>query len=326
MHAERSAAATPLSPSLDYMLAVARLPMYDLRPLSLCLHIPDFFAEADPDAALESYLCYLKREATMHAVLLAGTSSVRQLGFDGAGAASLPERALDALIGHLRRHFRFMDGDAGDYEAAIDATTMAPGRLRRLRERGFHRIRIHFDGEGVGPERLPVLVDGARAAGFRSVCVALVYGMPGQRLGRLRWMLETVVGAAPDRIALCHGSKMFSGTALPGSVAQRMQQMCADRLDMASYTHGGAGRYARLPGNTAPACARGGYGRPSTHLVGCGVGAVAAVGPVACRNVSVLYDYYRLLDRNELPVERLLPVDQTEPYLMQVKDSRDADQ
>lgn len=323
MHAEPFAAApAPLPPSLDYMLAVAGLPMCDMRPLSLGLHIPDFFAEADPDAALDTYLAYLKREATMHAVLFAGASSVKQLCFEGAGAACLPERAVDSLLGHLRRHFRFMGGDAGDYEAAVDASTMPPGRLKRLRERGFHRVRIHFDGDGMGPERLPVLVDGARAAGFRSVCVALAYGMPGQRLGRLRWMLETVIGAGPDRIALCHRTGLQSGDAIPGSVDQRMQQLCADRLDMASYTHTGAGRYARLPGDAAPGSARtcpelaDARWRPATHLLGCGLGAVSAVGPVACRNVTAVVDYYTRLDRNELPVAELLPGERTVPYLM----------
>jgi oxygen-independent coproporphyrinogen-3 oxidase len=330
MHAVSFAVpAAPLPAHLDYILAVARVPLQDTRPLSLCLYIPDFFAEADPDVALDTYLAYLKREVTMHAVLFAGTSSVRQLGFDGPGAASLPERALDSLVRHLRRQFRFMDGPASDYEAAVDAATMPPGRLRRLRERGFHRIRIDFDGNGPGPERLPALVDGARAAGFRSVCVGLAYGMPGQRLARLRWVLEAVVAAGPDRIALSHRAGIREGEVVPGSVAQRMQQLCADRLDMASYTHLGAGCYARLPANTALVRTRSGAPNlgaavsrcVSTHLVGCGVGAVGAVGLLACRNVSDLYDYYRLLDRNELPVACLLHQGQTEPYLMQVKDS-----
>lgn len=335
MHAVSFAApAAPLPAHLDYILAVARVPLEDTRPLSLCLHIPDFFAEADPDAALNTYLAYLKREVTMHAVLFAGTSSVRQLSFDGPGAARLPERDLDSLLRHLRRQFRFMDGPAGDYEAVVDAATMPPGRLRRLRERGFQRLRIDFDGSGAGPERLPALVDGARAAGFRSVRIGLAYGMPGQRLARLRWVLEAVVGASPDGIALSHRAGTKTGKVVPGSVAQRMQQLCADRLDMASYTHLGAGCYARLPASTAPARMR--SASPdlgaaatrcvTTHLVGCGAGAVGAVGLVACRNVRDLYDYYRLLDRNELPVDRLLCLEQTEPYLMQVKDSQDADQ
>jgi oxygen-independent coproporphyrinogen-3 oxidase len=316
----------------DYQLAVSRLPLHDTRPLSLFLHIPDFFSDPHPDAALATYLSYLRRETTMLARLFAGASSVRQLCFDGGGAASLPERALDALLRHLRRHFRFMDGEAGDYEAAVDAALVPPGRLWRLRERGFQRLRIDFDGDAAG--RLPALVDDARATGFRSVCVALAYGMPGLRLERLRTLLETVIGAAPDRVALCRRAGMPDGCAAPGSVAQRMEQLCADRLDMASYTHTGAGRYARLPGDTGPAPAwdRGpDFGSavarcPASHLVGCGVQARSAVGPVSCRNVSAVDDYYALLDRNELPVAQLLSQEQTEPYLMQVKDFQDADQ
>lgn len=316
MHAEpQLAAAASLPPDLDYITAVARLPLWGSRPLSLRLHIPSFSAEADPAGALENYLGYLKREATMHAVLFAGMCTVRQLCFDGAAPGSLPERQFDALLGHLRRHFRFMEGEAADHEAALDAGSMAAGRLARLRMQGFSRLRLDFDGGARAQERLAAQVDGARTAGFRSVCVALAFGQPGQEFWQLRRVLDTVLAAAPDRIRICHrpGAGRDEDDIVAGGVAQRMQQLCTDHLDMAAYTFTGAGQYARLPADTGEAPRQPAERRsrgiallyPGAQLVGCGPGARTAFGAIACRNLRSLYDYYARLDRNQLPVSPL---------------------
>ncbi len=108
MHADPHLTA-PSPAWLNYLAAVARFPLRDARPLALRLHIPSFAGDADPDGALDTYLGYLKREAAMHAVLLAGVSTIRQLSFEGAGASQLPECRLDPLLAHLlprRRHGR----------------------------------------------------------------------------------------------------------------------------------------------------------------------------------------------------------------------------
>lgn len=47
------------------------------------------------------------------------------------------------------------------------------------------------------------------------------------------------------------------------------------------------------------------------------MGARTGFGAPACRNVGALYDYYALLDRNELPVGQLFQWEQTEPDALQ---------
>ncbi|MGI4718141.1 MAG: hypothetical protein ACRYGO_00710 [Janthinobacterium lividum] len=342
MHAAAHLAGAVLAPACpDYLDSIARLPAREGRALSLRLHFPSFAGAADPAAALDGYLVRLKRETAMQAVLFAGMSAVRQLSFDGAAPGCLSERQFDCLLAHLGGHFRFMNGEAGDHEAALDPGGAAPGRLQRLRRQGFNRVRFDGGGADGGLDalvRLRTLVDEAREAGFRSVCVALRYGMPGQGFERLRRVLDATLAAAPDRILLCHrpGQGREEGDIPAGGVAQRMQQLCGDRLEMAAYTRTGADEFARLPGTTdgarvvgiAPAS---GSPRwfPGTYLVGCGVGAAGAVGPLASRNAATLDGYAALLDRNQLPVTNVTyrqSLEQTRPYLMQVKESKDADQ
>lgn len=335
MHAEHHLAA-PSPAYLNFLAAVARLPLREAGPLALRLHIPSFAGDLEPAGALDTYLGYLKREATMHAVLFAGMGTVTGLSFDGNGPGSLAERDLDSLLAHLRRHFRFADRELADHEAVLDPGQAAPGRLARLRTLGFSRIRFDLDPGGADADLLAQLVPAARAAGFRSVSVALPYGAPEQGFDQLRAMLRAVVAAAPDCVLPRHrpGARREADAIVPGSVAQRMRQLCADHLDIARYTGRGVDGDIRHRKEGADDRWSGAERRrevaPGSHLgarlVGCGVGARAAFGALACRNVGALYDYYALLDRNELPVAQLFRREQTEPYLMQVKDFRDANQ
>ncbi|MCC2973669.1 hypothetical protein [Massilia sp. IC2-476] len=314
----------------DYLDAVARLPAVDARPLSLRLHFP---ADASSQG-LARYLVYLKREAAMQAVLLSGLSTVRQLGFEGLAPARLDECQLADLMRCLREHFRFMRDELGDYEVVLGLDGLAPERLWKLRRQGFNRLRIELAGVHGDATPLRAAAEAARAAGFRSVGVALGYGMPDQGFADLRRMLDVALAAGPDLVLLCHrpGAGRGQDATVHGAIAQRMQRLGSDRLDMAGYTSAGPERFALLPGASGSRPEK----RPSpldgTHLVGCGVAACGDLGAVRWLNDTDLHEYYARLDRNEVPVAhgRHIPqatfAGQTRPYLMQVKDFQDADQ
>lgn len=312
MHAAaRLAGALNLPPCFDYLEAVARLPAGETRPLSLRLHLPSFADAPDSTTALDDYLGRLVREAAMHAALLAGMCTVRQLSFDGAAPSGLSERQLDGILAQLHRLFRFMGGAASDHEAALRPAGLDGARLARLRGQGFSRLRIDLDGLDDPPD-LRAQVAAARAADFRSVGVTLPYGVPGQAFALLRRQLDAVVAGTPDRVLLAHrpGDGRDEHDIPPGSVAQRMQQLAGDRLDMAAYTQTGPGAFARLPGDTggaagqerAWATAAGPSVFPGTFLLGCGVGAAGATASTTWRNTAVLGDYMALLDRYQLPI------------------------
>lgn len=302
MHAHIAPDAAPFN-FHDYLDTVAHLPPQETRPLSLRLHIPAFGRAVAAGEALANYLSYLKREVAMHAVMFTGMSTVRQLGFDGLAPSSLAERQLSSLLVHLRDHFRFMPDEAGDYEAAVDPAGMPDQRLPDLRRLGFNRIRIELPPAPGSLDRVGALAQAARDAGFRSVGMALPYGVPGQGFDSMRRLLELALAAAPDRVQLCHRPGDTAAGPAAGSIAQRMQQLCRDRLDIAGYTALGADRFALLPGVPGYSVRAAMQSHlPGTHLVGCGVAAVSSLGQVSWRNAAPLGDYYAMLDRNQVPV------------------------
>lgn len=225
MHALAAPTAGPFN-FHDVLDAVAHLPAMETRPLSLRLHIPAFGRDAAAGEALANYLAYLKREVAMQAVMFTGMSTVRQLAFDGVSTSCLGDGQLSSLNTYLRDQFRFMSDEAGDYEVALDPTSMPAERLPHLRRQGFNRIRFELPPAPGSLDQAGALAQAARDAGFRSVGVALPYGAPGQGFDSLRRLLALALAVAPDRIQLCHRPGLAdaaAASAIPaGSIAQRM--------------------------------------------------------------------------------------------------------
>lgn len=302
--APRDASGDPDSACLD---AVAGLPLRSARPLALHLHIPSFDDMPVPVfGGLPTYLAYLKREAAMRAALFAGMNEVGQLRFDGVSPASLSAAQVDSLMTHLRRHFRFVADEAGEFEVRADARGTSPERIRLLRRLGFNCISLDVGDDGAAPARVRGVAAAARAAGFRSLRVVFAYGLPGQGVDLLRRMLATIIGAGPSRVAL----QLHGGATPAGAIAQRMRRHCIDQLGAAGYAGIGGDSFA-LPGDDLAQARRQAAARPSVsgialqaapRVVGCGVSAVGIVGALRSLNVAAPGDYYALLDRHELPV------------------------
>src|SRR5690606_15365065 len=87
-------------------------------------------------------------------------------------------------------------------------------RLHALREMGLNRISLgvqDFDptvqaavNRVQSYEQTVELIDAARAAGYGSINVDLIYGLPKQNPERFAETLRKTIAAGPDRIALYH--------------------------------------------------------------------------------------------------------------------------
>ena len=327
----------------DYLHAVAGvLTRGGARPLSLYLHIP--FCESvcyycacnkivtkKRDKAA-TYLSYLKREISMQGVLFGAMNEVAQLHFGGGTPTYLDDAQMDDLMAHLRRSFRFAPDAAGEYAIEVDPRTVTPERVHTLRRQGFNRISLgvqDFDPavqravNRIQPEaETRAVIDASRAAGFRSVSIDLIYGLPMQTLESMRQTLDKVVAAAPDRIAFYHYAHMphlfkpqrrIHEADMPSSDTKlQMLQMGIERLGAAGYVYIGMDHFARPEDDLAVAQRQGrlhrnfqGYStHADTDLVSCGVSAIGAVGATYSQNAKTLDAYYDLLERNELPVAR----------------------
>ncbi|MDB5906384.1 MAG: hemN [Massilia sp.] len=327
----------------DYLQAVAGLRTRGgAKPLSIYLHIPfcdtvcyycacNKIVTRNRDKATV-YLSYLKREVDMQAMLFAGINQVEQLHLGGGTPTYLSDAQMEELMARLRRKFKFAPDAVGEYSIEVDPRTVSRERVHSLRRQGFNRISLgvqDYDAavqkavNRVQPEaETQAVIDAAREAGFRSVSIDLIYGLPKQTVMSMAQTLVKVIKADPDRIAIynyAHLPQLFKPqrrideAELPSTESKLdMLALCIRRLAEAGYVYIGMDHFAKPGDDLAVAQRQGRLHRNfqgySTHadadLVACGVSAIGAVGATYSQNFKTLEAYYERLDSNELPIER----------------------
>jgi len=329
--------------SRDYLHAVNHLNARGARhPLSLYIHIPfcdtvcyycgcNKIVTKNRDKAI-TYLDYLKRELAMQGKLFAGFNQVEQLHFGGGTPTYLSDTQMGDLMQHLRRWFSFADDTKGEYSIEVDPRSVTTARIHTLRAHGFNRISLgvqDFDEQvqravnRIQPEQTTLdTIQAARDAGFRSISIDLIYGLPKQTLVSIAETLTKVIAANPDRIAVYHYAHLphifkpqrrISEEDLPSSdIKLEMLGLCIRQLNAAGYVYIGMDHFAKPDDELAVAQRQGllhrnfqGY---STHaesdLIACGVSAISSVGMCYSQNTKTLDDYYDHLDQGELPIVR----------------------
>lgn len=327
----------------DYLQAVSHLHARGKRhPLSLYIHIPfcdtvcyycgcNKIVTKNREKAA-TYLAYLKREIAMQGKLFAEFNHVEQLHFGGGTPTYLSDAQMDDLMQHIRRWFRFADDAEGEYSIEVDPRSVTPERIHSLRHQGFNRISLgvqDFDPEvqkavnRIQPEEKTLdTIRAARDAGFRSISVDLIYGLPKQTVMSMNQTISKVIAADPDRIAVYHYAHLphlfkmqrrMKDEDMPSSDAKLdMLSLCIRRLNEAGYVYIGMDHFAKPNDELAIAQRQGllhrnfqGY---STHaesdLIACGVSAIGSVGMCYSQNAKTLEEYYDRLDQGELPVVR----------------------
>lgn len=189
----------------------------DARPLGLYVHVPfcrtrcrycDFYRVGENRGRMDRFLAALALEIDGWSEL--GGRSVATV-FLGGGTPSLLEPAeIAALLERLGGRFRF----AADVEITAEAnpSDLAPQRLSGLREAGVNRLSIGVQsfvdrelrllGRRHDAARAAEAFAGARRAGFESLSIDLMVGIPGQTDGSFARSLERAVELAPDHLSL----------------------------------------------------------------------------------------------------------------------------
>ena len=206
-----------------------------------------------------------------------------------------------------------------------------------LREIGFNRMSLgvqDFDErvqQAVNRiqsyEKTMEVLGAARAEGFKSISVDLIYGLPFQSTTSFDRTLDLISEADPDRVSLfnyAHLPDIFkpqrriNADELP-SPAEKLNilQLAIGRLTEAGYVFIGMDHFAK-PDDELAVAQRShtlyrnfqGY---STHancdLIGMGVTSIGMVGDTYSQNAKTLEEYYQRLDREELPIVRGVELD-----------------
>jgi oxygen-independent coproporphyrinogen-3 oxidase len=276
------------------------------------------------------YIKYLEKELDLLTPRLQGERTIIQLHWGGGTPTFLARNEMAELWGLLQRHFRFAPGCESSLE--VDPRRVEPGTMAFLAGLGFNRLSVgvqDFDPEVQkavhriqSEEVTRRVIDEARASGFRSVNMDLIYGLPKQTLDSFGRTLDRTIDIAPDRIALysyAHLPHVFmpqrriAQADLPSPDAKlRILTTAIERLTRQGYVYIGMDHFARPDDDLAVAQRQGrlhrnfqGYStHPDCDLIGLGISAIGRVGPTYYQNVKRLDEYYGALDAGRLPVAR----------------------
>jgi oxygen-independent coproporphyrinogen-3 oxidase len=234
----------------------------------------------------------------------------------------------------LRQNFRVLP-DA-ELSIEVDPRTATPGRLARLRAMGFNRLSFgvqDFDPavqqavHRVQPyEQVAALMAEARALGFESLNVDLIYGLPKQTPESFARTVAQVAGLRPSRIALyayAHLPERFKpqrridaallpagghrvrmlGDAIAGFLGHGYVYIGMDHFALPDDALAVAKRQGRLHRNF-----QGYTTQPDCDLIALGVSAIGRVGATYSQNAKTLAEYQDALTQGQFPVVRGLAV------------------
>ena len=312
------------------------------RGLSLYVHIPYctspcFYCGCNRiitrDASKgETYLLRLLREIATLAPAFDRDREVLQVHLGGGTPNFLTPEQLGDLLDSLRQQFTFSQRPDRDFSIELDPRFVRPDEVRKLGALGFNRASLgvqDFDpavqqavNRIQSVEETLAVIEACRDAGFRSVNVDLIYGLPRQTLEGFGRTLDTIIEARPDRLAVygyAHMPELFkaqrqivAGELPDASLRLGLLQLAIERLGDAGYRYIGMDHFA-LPGDElARAQTHGGLHRnfmgytthADTDLVGFGVSAISRVGDSYWQNHRDILGWEAAVDAGHLPLWR----------------------
>ena len=258
------------------------------RPLAIYVHLPFcrdvcFYCACNKIVTRDAgktarYLEYLGREIELQAQLFRDDLRVAQMHWGGGTPTYYDTATLRAL--HARIAGSFQLAADGDYSIEIDPRTVDAPAVHALREMGFNRV--SFGVQDFEPavqvavhrlqsaERTLEVIEAARGAGFDSINIDLIYGLPKQTLMTFnRTLAQVLHAAAPHRaLQLRAPAAALQGAAahlrrrhsVAGHAAEapRPRGQAADRRGLRSHRDGplraagGLARGGAAPGPLAP--------------------------------------------------------------------------
>lgn len=310
-------------------------------PLSLYFHLP--FCESlcwycgcntvitMRRASATEYVDLLIKEIEMTAPLLDLRRPVTQLHFGGGTPTFLPPADIDRLAAAIHKFFKF----SADAEISVE---IDPRRLTKEHVDAFRRLGCNRASLGVQDTNPQVQVaihrwqplamtkqaiDWLREAGYQSVSVDLIYGLPLQTPESFAKTVEEVITLNPDRLAIfsyAHvpwvkpSQKIFDQRQQLPSTEEKLTMLmtASQKLVAAGYATIGMDHFARPEDELAVAFANGtlhrnfqGYTtRAGASLYGFGMSSISQTDGSFRQNYKDLADYEVAIKEGRLPIER----------------------
>ncbi|MDG0806920.1 oxygen-independent coproporphyrinogen III oxidase [Pectobacterium brasiliense] len=307
-----------------FQQAIARYPQ---RPLSLYIHIPFchrlcYFCGCNKlvtrqQHKADEYLDVLELEIRQRAPLFVGRT-VTQLHWGGGTPTYLNKVQISRLMSLLREQFSF--SDQAELSLEFDPREIELDVLDHLRAEGFNRLSMGVQDFNKDVQKLVnreqdedfifALIERAKALGFTSTNIDLIYGLPKQTPESFAFTLQRVAELSPHRLSVFNYAHLPSLFAAQRKIKEADLPSAEQKLDILQQTIGsltqsgyqfiGMDHFARPDDELAVAQREGklhrnfqGYTtQGDSDLLGMGVSAISMIGDSYAQNQKELKQYY----------------------------------
>lgn len=309
-------------------------------PLSLYFHLPfcqsacyfcgcNVIVTNNKNMAV-TYLDYLAKEIQQTSQLIDRTRPVTQLHWGGGTPNYLTLDQVERLWEQINQYYHFADN--AEISIEINPRYIDRNYIFLLKSLGFNRISFGIQDfnpqvqeaiNRVQPEALLFQVmEWVREAGFTSVNVDLIYGLPYQTLGTFQETIEKTIQLNPDRIAVFNFAyvpgvkpvqKRIDASQLP-SPAEKLEisEMCSKKLTESGYVFIGMDHFAKPDDELAIAQKeyklkrnfQGYTTQPNTELFAFGLTSISMLHDAYGQNHKHLKEYYQAVDNGIVPITK----------------------
>ena len=281
------------------------------------------------------YLDYLEKEIVAQSKLFRHYK-VKQIHWGGGTPTFLTESQISRLVSVLKSHFNVDEHIEMSIE--VDPREIELSLVQHLFNEGFNRISIsvqdidekvqHAINRVQSTEFISQFIAEAKAVGFKSVNIDLIYGLPHQTTETFAKTLAKVKEIDPDRISLfsyAHLPSRFAAQRklkddwLP-SVSEKFKLMkqAITTLCSMGYDFIGMDHFAKPNDELSIAQKAGklhrnfqGYTtKGNCDLLGLGVSSISAIGESFSQNSKELKTYYQAVDAKSNALEKGLMLTQ----------------
>jgi oxygen-independent coproporphyrinogen-3 oxidase len=274
---------------------------------------------------------YLKREIDLQARHFAGRD-VSQLHWGGGTPTFLSDEQVLDLMDTIRSKFTLVSDEEGEFSIEIDPRTVDAERVRMLRKAGFNRLSMGIQDFEPDVQKAvnriqsydatKEVIDEARAAGFKSISVDLIYGLPFQTLESIERTLDQVIALSPDRMSIYnyahlpdrfYPQKRINLVDLPSADEKLMiLKLVIDKMSEAGYVFIGMDHFAKPDDELAVAQREGtlqrnfqGYStQADCDMVAMGITSISQIGNTYSQNAKTMEEYEAALDEGQIPIQK----------------------
>lgn len=276
------------------------------------------------------YINAVLNEFQLYLDLVEAVPNIKEIHLGGGTPTFFSAENLDFLISSIINKSNLLPDASLSFEAHPTNTTKV--HLQTLYNIGFRRLSLgvqDFDpivqkaiNRKQSFEEVKEVVDNARAIGYTSINLDVIYGLPFQKLCSVNNTISKVIELMPNRIAYysyAHvpwkhgGQRAYSEKDLPSSAAKRnLYEIGRSRLLIAGFKEIGMDHFALPNDELCEALDNGelhrnfmGYiTQPSNFLMGLGVSSISDIHTAYAQNQKTVEGYMMKVNNKQFAIQK----------------------